>query len=390
MNNKIGRQCKVNVAVVDAEKVREMCAKHSVQVAADAPLAERVAALEAWYVANTPKNRIADCSTCGGESDVQEPCCPYCGDGDTAPAPAPVLPSGTSGKLASAPESAPAPASTPKAAPKPAPAPVAPASPPSEPAADMPPVLPNGLVRLVPGMARPLPPPPPPEVIEAPPTLDDLNAAVARAAAYRKDTAQSIWELGRELGDIYDRSLWRLRVSEDGAERYKSWGQFCEAELGLSHGYSLRLIDVAREFTRDDVAAVGSTKLMVTLSVTKEHRPALLEQAKAGASVRDLKTTAQTLPQAPQGEARGTKGGAGAHRGPKKQPPPPPTKKITVAMVEKRVELIPKNDKGAPLLLKVQRPYVAEERMFNGVRQRVILSSDEDGVLIVTLERSRE
>lgn len=386
---------KVNMSKVDAGLVARMIEQHKVALPSDAILEQKVQALAAWYASNTPKNRIADCSTCGGESDVQEPCCPYCGDGDEAPAPPVPPPPGTSGKLAAVvplkPPQAPAPP------PKPPQAPPQPNAPPQGPVTPdhgaFPDVLPSGLVRVggAQGLARPVGPPATPEVVEQPATLQELNDAVARAVLLKSDSAQSIWELGHELGRIFDRSLWRLREGADGAPRYKSWGQFCEAELGLSHGYSLKLIDVSREFTKEDVAQVGSTKLMVTLSITKEHRPALLEEAKAGASVRDLREKAKELPRAPQGETRGSKGGAGTHREPKQKPPPlPPTKKITVAMVEKRVVLIPKNDKGAPLMVKVSKPYVAEERMFNGVRQRVIVSSDEDGALQVTLERSRE
>lgn len=387
---------KVNLAVVQENVVMKMLAQHGIAVDAAAPLEQRVQTLAQWYLVNTPKNRIADCSTCGGESDVSEPCCPYCGDGEvidlTPPKP---VPQGTSGQVAPV-----APPPQPKTGPVAPKAPQAPPSPPPPAQAPvtghgeaLPDALPNGLVRVGGplGLARPLPPAAEPPVVEQPATLEDLNDAVARVVALKKDSAQSIWELGKELGDIYDRGLWRLRPGADGKGLYKSWGHFCDAELGLSHGYSLRLIDVSREFTKQDVAQVGSTKLMVTLSVTKDHRPALLEEAKSGASVRDLKTKAQELPQAPRGEERGQKGGAGTHRGPKQKPPPPPTsKKITIAMVEKRVELLPKDDKGNPLKVKVPRPYVAEERMFNGVRQRVIVTNDEDGFLVVSLERSRE
>lgn len=399
MKQQTKQAAKVNISEVREDVVMKMLAQHGISVDKTAPLEQRVQTLAQWYLVNTPKNRIADCSTCGGESDVSEPCCPYCGDGEVVDAVAKPAVAGTSGKVVTLPIPQ-TPPKPPQAPPSPPQAPQAPPSPPAPAQAPvsghgeaMPDVLPNGLVRVggPQGLARPLPAPSPPQVPEPVRTEQDLNEAVARVVALKKDSAQSIWELGKELGDIYDGGLWRLRPGPDGKGLYKSWGHFCDAELGLSHGYSLRLIDVSREFTKQDVAQVGSTKLMVTLSVTKDHRPALLEEAKSGASVRDLKTKAQELPQAPRGEERGQKGGAGTHRGPKQKPPPPPTsKKITIAMVEKRVELLPKDDKGNPLKVKVPRPYVAEERMFNGVRQRVIVTNDEDGFLVVSLERSRE
>lgn len=53
--------------------------------------------LAAYYREETPGNRLADCSVCGGISDVNEPVCPYCGEGDESPATAlataPVAPS---------------------------------------------------------------------------------------------------------------------------------------------------------------------------------------------------------------------------------------------------------------------------------------------------------
>lgn len=49
-----------------------------------------VRALAAFYRTKVPRNRLADCTSCGGISDVNDAACPYCGDGteeeDGAPA----------------------------------------------------------------------------------------------------------------------------------------------------------------------------------------------------------------------------------------------------------------------------------------------------------------
>lgn len=358
---------------------------------------QKVGRLATWYLKNTPKTRIADCSTCGGESDVEEPACPFCGDGEVTDAPAPLAPAGTSGKTAvhDSPPPAPKREGTPSAAqqkpfsgrvpysPRPAPRPATPVA-----GSDAVVVDAKGV-----------------EVITPPATEEALNAAVQNIGSLMQSAADRLWELGAEIRRVFDASLWTQRKTDDGAARYKSWGQFCEVELGISHGYSLKLMDVAREFSREQVRQIGASKLHITLAVPKgEARDRLLGIAPT-VSKADLAKQAKAEAEAAQAEAerpaardtgRGGKnktgkGGAGSHLG-----GPPRTggrkpEKITVAMLTGRVELCPVNVKGAKVKVKIPTaPAVAEERMFNGVKQRIIVTNDDDGFLLVIVERVRE
>lgn len=312
---------------------------------------QKVGRLAQWYGQHTPKGRIADCSTCGGESDVEEPACPFCGDGESdVPAVAPAA-RGTSGKSAAEAVAPPA-----------------------------------GLVRY-PGPR--VPPPRPVEVLAPPASEAALDAAVAQIGELMHSAADRLWELGAAVKDVFDRTLWSMRKTDDGAARYKSWGQFCETELGISHGYSLKLMDVASVFSREQVRTIGASKLYITLQVPKAERDKLLGAAEAGASKRDLEKLAQEVGKEKRDTGRKGKGGAGTHKGGPKGGRK--LEKITVAMLTTRVEMHPVTSKGAKVKLKVPHaPLVAEERMFNGVKQRIVVTTDEEGFLLVVVERVRE
>lgn len=379
----------VNMALVEAS----LAAKGQPVGGTDGQKLDR---LQAWYQKNTPKARIADCSTCGGESDVEEPKCPYCGDGEVADAPIiPTVPA-TSGKVA---------LDDPPATPPP------PSLPPPPPRGETlnippPPPPPSGVVPYRRGAASP-------NVVETtggegvstPVTEEALDEAVRAISDLMVSAADKLWEVGNAIREVFDQSLWTARKNEDGSARYKSWGHFCEVELGISHGHSLKLIDVAREFTREQVRQIGPTKLHITLQVPKgEARDRLLgiaptvnkaelskvakievEKAEVEAKTKTGRSTGRG------GKGKTGKGGAGSHvAGPPRTGGRKPDK-ITVAMLVNRVEMLPVNEKGAKQKQRITgAPLVAEERLFNGVRQRVIVTNDDDGYVMVIVERSRE
>lgn len=388
-------QVKVNTSVVRMALVEGMLdAKGLSAGGTDQQKLER---LQAWYQKNTPKSRIADCSTCGGESDVEEPRCPYCGDGEVADEQAVDDVPATSGKTShDPPATPPPPAPSSEAAPAPAGETL------NIPPAPPPPV---GLVPYRRGAKRAVP-----KVVETtgveivtpPPTEEALNDAVQHISDLMIGAADKLWEVGNAIKEVFEQGLWTARKNDDGSAKYKSWGHFCEVELGISHGHSLKLIDVAREFTREQVRQIGPTKLHITLQVPKgEARDRLLgiapsvnkaELAKAAKAEVEAEAS---KPKAARSTGRGGKGkagkgGAGSHvAGPPRTGGRKPDK-ITVAMLVNRVEISPLNEKGAKQKLKIGSPLVAEERLFNGVRQRVIVTNDDDGFVLVIIERSRE
>lgn len=351
----------VRIALVDAALTRH-------DLAVGGTDQQKVSRLSQWYGQKTPKNRIADCSTCGGESDVEERACPYCGDGDTEPV-VPAVPSvqGTSGRAATE-----APVGLVKVSRKPLKMPEAALVPAAVESRDSTPIV----------------------VLATPVTEAALDAAVEGISTLMRSAADRLWELGDAIRDVFDSGLWGQRKSDDGSTKYKAWGQFCEVELGISHGYSLKLMDVAREFTRDQVRQIGASKLHITLAVPKgEARDRLLGIAPTTSKV-DLMKVAETerrgLDISPRDTGRGKKGGAGTHKGGAAKSGGRKPEKITVAMLTNRVEIVPQSLDGKKSKLKIASPLIAEERLFNGVKQRIVITNDEDGFLLVVVERVRE
>jgi len=216
-----------------------------------------------------------------------------------------------------------------------------------------------------------------------------LDTSVARVQALKSESAGSLWELGSEIKKLHDTDLWKQRTTEKGAPKWRSWGQFCEAELGISPQYAYKLMDVAEVYSREQVRTLGATKLHITLQVPKEHRARLLAEAEKGKSVSELRAEATTIGKVKRDTGRTGKGGAGAHKpgskkgGRKKE-------KITVAALVGRVE-VPLykglTDQPARALTDVPR---GTERLLNGVTQVFVVTKDENGQWLLIVERVRE
>jgi len=91
----------------------------------------------------------------------------------------------------------------------------------------------------------------------------ELDVRVARVNEIRKRELENYWDLGQELLVIYDRKLYEQRRDPaTGAPLYKSFGQFLAREFGFSDVHCFRMMDVAREFSRE---------LAIELGVKKAH-----------------------------------------------------------------------------------------------------------------------
>lgn len=327
----------VDMAKVDMKCVDDALTRNALPLGGTD--AQKVARLAQHY-RTVDKKRIADCSTCGGISDVAEPACPYCGDGAV-----------------------------------------------------------EGPATMHPDQKLTPPPPPPTALVRASQpavviprvwTETDLNEAVRKVQELKLAAAERLWELGAAVKYIFDNELWKQRTA-DGVPRYKTWGQFTETELDITHSYSFKLMDVAGYFTRDEVRQFGASKLAITMQVPKgELQARMLKAAQDGASTRELKQLAEGLGKEKRDTGRKEKGGAGTHKpGSKKGGRKP--EKITVAMLCTRVE-VPlfkgaATDKRAKSLNDMP---TGEERMFNGVKQRFVVTKEKDGNLVLVVERVRE
>lgn len=308
------------VAGIEVEKVgeryvAEALVRHGLDAAG--PLDQRISRLVSFYRESTPRNRLADCMTCHGISDVALEVCPFCGDGEVDENSSPTTP-----------------------------------------------------------------------LVEESQTERDLDRAVARVQALKKNSASSIWELGQEILRVYDSSLWKQRRSNAGAPKWRSWGQFCDGELGVTPAYAYKLMDVAKAFSKSEVEEVGVKKLHLTLQVPREHRHKLLEAAKDGASAREVNDLANSVGKTRRDTGRTGSGGAGTHKGDARGGRKP--EKITVAALVGRVE-IPlmrgTSDKRARNMADVPR---GTERLLNGVTQVFVVTRDEEGRWLLIVERVRE
>lgn len=116
----------------------------------------------------------------------------------------------------------------------------------------------------------------------------DLDAAVRRIQVLKNDWAQNTYDLALELKRVQDDELFKVR----GFENFGAWAV---AEVGLSRSLAYELAKVPREFDRNTYLEVGSTKMRLIAGI---EDPAVqkkaLEDAKAGASKRELERTYTT------------------------------------------------------------------------------------------------
>lgn len=301
----------IKIDKVDGEVVR--AALRAVQIEPPKDLAACVKALAKHFKRVTPKARLADCTICGGISDVNLPACPYCGDADT-----------------------------------------------------------EGVVPAVEIVARPAVTTP---ADSLPHGVAELNDAVARVVELKRDAALNVWELAQQMVKLSETGLWKLRKDEDGHPRYRTWGLFCNAELGMSASHAYRLCDVAKNFTRQQVEAIGTTKLQLALKVPPEKRGDLIRAAEAGATVAQIaaQVSASTESEGP------TRGG-------KRQ------ENVTVAALLGRVEIPLFKSRTASMRAKsIGEIPRGEERMLNSVKQTFVVTRDEgSGELLLVIERVRE
>lgn len=127
-------------------------------------------------------------------------------------------------------------------------------------------------------------------------TAKDLDKAIHEVEKLKKeygestlDAAETYWQMGRKLLEINEGQLWKMRVDEKGKATYKSWDQFVTRELSMSPQQSYAAIDIGREYDSPKVLReIGQTKAANILKAAPVDRPALVEAAKNGATVREI------------------------------------------------------------------------------------------------------
>lgn len=109
----------------------------------------------------------------------------------------------------------------------------------------------------------------------------ELDAAVVRVQVALRSGANSYWDLGSALLDIFEKKLWKQRIV-GGKQAFSSWNLFCRDELNMSHVNAFSIMDTARAFSRKDFEDLGHSKLQLLLRLPKERQQVLLEEARKG------------------------------------------------------------------------------------------------------------
>jgi hypothetical protein len=97
------------------------------------------------------------------------------------------------------------------------------------------------------------------------PSEGDLDRQIVACKSAEAAGARAYWDLGRALFEIHARKLWRARLDTLGNPVHRSWGAFCTAELGISGGHALRVMDVATRLDRTTAMNLGVKKAHLLL-----------------------------------------------------------------------------------------------------------------------------
>lgn len=147
----------------------------------------------------------------------------------------------------------------------------------------------------------------------------ELDAAVLRVRQADANVKGAFWDLGVALGEIERGRLYLARTGEDGKPKYATFDQFVVAETQYTARHARDFVDLARNFSREDAAKFGSTKLTPLLRLTTEER----EEVLAGAENKSVRQIRSDVAQIADGRGpRET--GRNPHPPPAAQKPPAP------------------------------------------------------------------
>ncbi len=121
----------------------------------------------------------------------------------------------------------------------------------------------------------------------------ELDESLARYKLAAENGADSLYLMGVEIRRQRDH-LWQQRM-EAGKPKYKTWNQFVAAEHDISTSLANRTMRVVENFSRAQFHQYGAKALMVLVGAPKEEHAALLAQADAGATTRELEVEVKKI-----------------------------------------------------------------------------------------------
>lgn len=102
--------------------------------------------------------------------------------------------------------------------------------------------------------------------------IDELRKSEARIREMQASVLVSSYEMGVELRRVYDRQLWKARG------KFKSFREWCTMEMGFTTTWAQQLMKVSRDFSPEQVARVGASKLALLGSLPPSERGPLVER----------------------------------------------------------------------------------------------------------------
>ena len=191
-----------------------------------------------------------------------------------------------------------------------------------------------------------------------------LDAEVKAIKAAQARGTEALFEVGERMIKIRDQGLYTLRTGPGGKPTYKRMEDFTQAELGMSRPHAQLIASVVETFSQKDVVAIGVTKLGLFATLkSKETRTAILELARKGATLSDIKQEVRKLTgsDAERDRRRGFKGTPAE---PRKRPEA--SEPITMATTEQEV-MVPFLDVEGNQATKLKAGLTGTETTANGI-----------------------
>lgn len=348
----------------------------------------RVGRLAKYYEGQDGKINIANCDQCGADSDAALDSCPFCGDEGAVEGASPmaeveeteddegddldqaeqaevaeVAEGETMNKKATKKATKKA-ATAPKKAAKPAKA-----AKPGKPGKKPPEANRTALAPVVDATGI--------SVVDS--TALDAQVEVIREAVL--GGAVALHRLGTAANTIVTDSLWKQRVNDDGVPAFRSFKQFCVAELGLTAVHVYRAMKVSDEFTEGEITQLSGKQVRLVLEVPKESRQEVIAAAQRGESGGKLTQRANEL-----------RGG--------RKPLPEPSRGITVAVTTGHTKLkmfkrpndsttkVGETEGATPAKRLADAPWAVMD-LTNKVRMLIRISTKPNGEIIADVEFRR-
>lgn len=109
-----------------------------------------------------------------------------------------------------------------------------------------------------------------------------LDEAVAKIRVLKTQGTTVLYQLGIVIYGVYSTELWRQRGATEGKAAYKNFTQWVAAEVQIHQRTAFKMMQVAREFTEEQVTQYGNSILKVLLAAPKEDRQELLDKIDKG------------------------------------------------------------------------------------------------------------